>query len=84
MTWRTCYRAPFEAHAYVVKGYLEQFGVPCLIDGDLFGVRHVSLGGPGEVRLLVREDFLEVARGLIDGRERRAQRPLRVIRGRKR
>jgi len=84
MSWHPCYTTSFEAHAYVVKGYLEQFGVPCLIEGSPFGVGHLMFGALGEVRLLVREDFLHVARGLIDGREKQAGRPLRLIRGRRR
>jgi hypothetical protein len=69
MAWTPCYSTPLEFQAYLVKGFLEQFGVPCLIDTARFGLRPLSAGALGEVRVLVREDFLQVAQGLIRGRE---------------
>jgi hypothetical protein len=69
MAWTPCYSTPLEFQAYLVKGFLEQFGVPCLLDTARFGLRPLSVGTLGEVRVLVREDFLQVAQGLIRGRE---------------
>jgi hypothetical protein len=78
MAWKACYSAPTEVQAYVVKGYLEQYGVPCLIDGARLGMKPLAVGALGEVRVLVRDEWLQVAQGLIRGRER-PQRRLRVV-----
>jgi hypothetical protein len=75
MSWLACYSAtPPEAH--VVKGFLEQHGVPCVLEHDgptmypsaAFGMR---------VHVLVPEDWLPVARKMVD-RRRRAK-PARVV-----
>jgi len=78
MAWRSCYSTPLEVQAYLVKGYLEQFGVPCLVDGARGGVKPFS--ALGEVRLLVRDEWLQVAEGLIRGRERPPRSRLRIVR----
>jgi len=70
MAWKACYSAPTEIQAYVVKGYLEQFGVPCLVDGARLGMKPLAVCALGEVRVLVRDEWLQVAQGLIRGRER--------------
>ncbi|MEO8602593.1 MAG: hypothetical protein ABI629_08460 [bacterium] len=72
--WEGCYSTAHEFQAHIVKGYLEQFGVPCLVDaGRPFGL--------GAVQVLVRADFADVARGLIRGRETARETPkLRLIR----
>ena len=76
-----CYSTPLEIQAYVVKGYLEQYGVPCLVDSARFGMKPLTFCALGEVRILVREDWLQVAQGLIRGREqRRAVRACRLVR----
>jgi hypothetical protein len=69
MGWQICYSSPVEVHAHVVKGYLEQFGVPCVLESDRFGMKPLTFCALGEVRLLVREDWIHVARGLLRGRE---------------
>ena len=69
MGWSACYSTPLEFQAHLVKGYLEQYGVPCLIEHARFGMKPLTFGALGEVRILVREDWLHVARGLIRGRE---------------
>ena len=78
MGWMPCYSTPLEFQAYLVKGFLEQFGVPCVVDTARFGLRPLCVGLLGEVRVLVREDFLQVAQGLIRGRES-ARRPRRRL-----
>ena len=80
MAWTPCYSTPLEIQAYVVKGYLEQFGVPCLVESDRFGMKPLTFGALGEVRVLVREDWLQVAQGLIRGRETPPRRRLRLVR----
>lgn len=64
--WEACYSTGSEVQAYLVKGYLEQFGVPCLIAGARGSLKPL---GVGEVRLLVAADWLHIAQGLIRGRE---------------
>ncbi len=77
MRWEPCYSTPVEAHAYLVKGYLEQFGVPCVLDSRRFSIGATSIGALGEIRILVRDDWVAVARGLIRGREEAARPGLR-------
>lgn len=81
MAWTPCYSTPTEIQAYLVKGYLEQFGVPCLVDSARFGMKPLTFCALGEVRILVREDWLEIAQGLIRGREGSSRRRLRLVRG---
>ena len=69
MGWTSCYSTPSEFQAHLVKGYLEHYGVPCLLDNARFAMKPLTFCAFGEVRVLVREDFVEVARGLIRGRE---------------
>ena len=79
MDWHLCYSSPTEVHAYVVKGYLEQYGVPCIVESRRFGMKPISFGALGEVHLLVRHDWLHIARGLLRGREGSRRRHLRVV-----
>jgi hypothetical protein len=81
MGWTPCYSTPMEIQAYVVKGYLEQYGVPCMVENARFGMKPLTFGALGEVRLLVREDWLLIAQGLIRGREAQTPPPrLRLVR----
>jgi hypothetical protein len=81
MSWTTCYSTPLEFQAYLVKGYLEQYGVPCLVDSARFGMKPLTFCALGEVHVLVRDDWLRIAQGLIRGRERAPQPRLRVVGG---
>jgi hypothetical protein len=78
MEWHACYSTPFEVQAYLVKGYLEQFGVPCVVESHRFGMKPLTFGALGEVRILVREDWVHIALGLVRGREGPA-RKLRLV-----
>jgi len=69
MDWHACYSTPLEFQAHLVKGYLEQYGVPCLIANDTFGMKPLTFGALGEVHVLVRGDWAHIARGLINGRD---------------
>jgi hypothetical protein len=74
--WDPCYSAATPTEAHVVKGFLEHRGVPCVLESEgptfypsaAFGMR---------VRVLVPQDWLPVARQLVD--RRRRARPLRVV-----
>lgn len=81
MEWESCYSTPMEVQAHLVKGYLEQFGVPCILHSERFGMKPLTFGALGEVRVLVRGDWLHIARGLLRGRERSAPSTLRLVRG---
>jgi hypothetical protein len=69
MTWQACYSAPTPPEAHLVKGFLEHRGVPCLLRSEgpsmypsaAFGMR---------VHVLVPEDWLAVARKMVDRRRR--------------
>jgi hypothetical protein len=80
MGWTPCYSTALEFQAYLVKGYLEQFGVPCFVDTARFGLRPLTTCALGEVRVLVREDFLHVAQGLIRGRDQAPRPRLTLVR----
>ena len=80
MQWESCYSTPHEFQAYLVKGYLEQYGVPCVVENGRFGMKPLTFGALGEVRILVREEWLEVARGLIRSRENQDGPRLRLVR----
>ncbi len=71
MAWESCYATPVEAEAHVVKGFLEQYGVPCVLENDRFGVQPLTFCALGQVKVLVPEEWLHVARGLINGRQHR-------------
>jgi hypothetical protein len=72
--WESCYATPVEVEAHVVKGFLEQYGVPCILENHRFGVQPLTFCALGQVKVLVPQDWLRVARGLINGRsERRRQ-----------
>ena len=73
MGWETCYSTPVEVQAHLVKGYLEQFGVPCILENVRFGMKPLTFDALGEIRVLVREDWIDIARGLLRGRERDAK-----------
>jgi hypothetical protein len=70
MTWEPCYATPLEVEAHVVKGFLEQYGVPCVLANGRFGAQPLTFCALGQVKILVPEDWLRVAQGLINGRRR--------------
>jgi hypothetical protein len=79
MGWEVCYATPIEAEAHVVKGFLEQYGVPCVLVSNRFAAQPLTFCALGQVKLLVHPDWVRVARGLINGRrsappQRRARR----------
>jgi Putative prokaryotic signal transducing protein len=77
--WEPCYSTPMEVQAHLVKGYLEQYGVPCLLENLRFGMKPLSFGALGEVRVLVRSDWSHIARGLLRGRQEAPSRHLRLV-----
>lgn len=79
MAWKSCYATPVEVEAHVVKGFLERYGVPCVLENDRFGVQPLTFCALGQVKVLVPDEWLQVARGLINGRRHR--RPRLIPRG---
>ena len=73
MDWEACYATPVEVEAHVVKGFLEHYGVPCVLASGRFGAQPLTFCALGEVKVLVPRDWVRVARGLIDGRRRRGR-----------
>jgi hypothetical protein len=76
ISWEPCYSTPVDAEAHVVKGFLEQYGVPCVLDSNRFGAQPLTFCALGQVRVLVPADWVHVARGLIKGRDDRRGRIL--------
>ena len=66
MSWFTCYSAP-SPQAHVVKGFLEQRGVPVLLRNEGPSMYPSAAFGT-RVHVLVPEDWLPVARKLVDRR----------------
>jgi hypothetical protein len=76
VSWQLCYSAtPPEAH--LVKGFLEQRGVPCLLRSDGPSM-YPSVAFAMRTHVLVPDDWLPVARKMVD--RRRRARPARVVR----
>ncbi len=74
MSWESCYATPIEVEAHVVKGFLENYGVPCILSMDRFAAQPLTFCALGEIRILVPKEWVRVARGLINGRGNRRRR----------
>ena len=65
MSWRACYSAATPPEAHLVKGFLEQRGVPCLLKPHgptLYPAAALGMG----VHVLVPSDWLPVALKLVE------------------
>ena len=64
------YRATGEIEAQVIKGLLESYGIPCLLQSHAAGSVHVfTVDGMGEVRVMVLESMAEEAKKLTKGKD---------------
>ena len=62
------YRARGEAEAQVIKGLLESYDIPCVLQSNAAPSVHMfTVDGMGEVRVMVRESMADEARELIGG-----------------
>ena len=77
MSWKVCHATVFEPEAYLVKGFLEHQGIPCLLENGRFGMDPVRIGSLGTIRILVPEEWVPVASKLISRRTRPADGPTR-------
>ena len=60
------YRAKDEFEANIIKGLLESNGIKCIFSSDAtHSVHAFTINGLGEVRILVREEDVEIGRELI-------------------
>ena len=80
MSWAACWSGP-TPEAHLVKGFLEQRGVPCLLRNDGPSVYPVPAFG---LRVLVPDDWFPSARKFLEGRRHRAARVLPLARRRPR
>ena len=78
--WRTCYSAATSPEAHLVKGFLEQRGVPVLLRTDGPSFYPATALGLG-VRVLVPNEWLPVATKLVANCavEPRPDRPASVL-----
>jgi hypothetical protein len=83
MSWRPCYSADTLPLAHLVKGYLEQRGVPVLLRVGGASMYPVTALGAG-TEVLVPEDWLPVARKMVERRRRSSRRILALPLGRRR
>ena len=61
------YRARGEAEAQVIKGLLESYDIPCLLQSNAAPSVHMfTVDGMGEVRVMVRESMADEAKKLIE------------------
>lgn len=61
------YKAKGELEAQVIKGMLESYGIPCLLQSHAASSVHTfAVDGLGEVRISVSEKVSEQARRLIE------------------
>jgi hypothetical protein len=61
------YKAKGELEAQVIKGMLESYGIPCLLQSHAASSVHsFAVDGMGEVRILVSEKAADEARRLIE------------------
>jgi hypothetical protein len=80
MSWKVCHATVFEPEAYLVKGFLEHQGIPCLLENGRFGMDPVRIGSLGTIKILVPEEWVPVASKLISHRTRRGTaRPARRL-----
>src|SRR5262249_37744383 len=75
--WDACYSAATPSEAHLVKGFLEQRGVPCLLRSEGPTIYPPAAVGMG-VAVLVPQDWLAVARKLVARRASRRRAP-RVV-----
>ncbi len=62
------YRARGEAEAQVIKGLLESYDIPCLLQSNAAPSVHMfTVDGMGEVRVMVRKSMADEAKKLIEG-----------------
>jgi putative signal transducing protein len=80
VSWLACWSAP-APEAHLVKGFLEQRGVPCVLRSDGPSIYPVPAFG---LRVLVPEDWLPVARKFLERRRRRTSRVLPLVPPRRR
>ena len=60
------YKASSEMEAQVIKGLLESYGIPCLLQSHAAPSVHVfAVDGMGEVKVMVWEEMEKKARELI-------------------
>lgn len=61
------YKAKGELEAQVIKGLLDSYGIPCLLQSHAASSVHSFVfDGMGEVRILVSEKVADEARRLIE------------------
>jgi hypothetical protein len=61
------YKAKGDLEAQVIKGMLESYGIPCLLQSHAASSVHTfAIDGMGEVRILVSERAADEARRLIE------------------
>jgi hypothetical protein len=61
------YRAFSEAEAYIIKGKLEENGIPCILKSNAAPSVYVfTIDGMGEIKVCVPESMAEAARRLVE------------------
>jgi len=68
MSWKVCHATVFEPEAYLVKGFLEHQGIPCLLENQRFEMDPVRTGSLGTIRIFVTEEWVPFAAKLISHR----------------
>ncbi len=81
MSWVRCYEAATEPEAHMVRGFLEERGVPCLLRPMGSSIYPVAAFG---TEVLVPDDWKQVATNWIRGTRRSSRRVVPIRRPRMR
>jgi hypothetical protein len=65
MSWLACYSAPSAPDAHLVMGFLEQRGVPCVLESAGPSL-YPSIAMGHRMRILVPEEWFPVASKLVE------------------
>ena len=68
MGWVPVVAVPEEIEATLASGFLENEGVPCIVESKYFSQEPTNLSTLGEFVLYVHEDALERAKRLLEDR----------------
>ncbi len=67
--WEVVLETSLQEEAYLVQGFLESNGIPCIIEDLKFHELPVNFGPMSKLRLLVQQDRLQEGKDLIAERE---------------
>ncbi|MBI5789820.1 MAG: nitroreductase family protein [Candidatus Schekmanbacteria bacterium] len=64
--WEALFETSVEEEAYILQGFLQNNEIPCVLEAAKSHIYPVNFGSMSKIRLLVPEDRLDEARGLLE------------------